>query len=225
MPHPSSTGRDSDDRLIERVAAGDPQAFALLFRLRHRQVHQFALHMTGLASLADDVAQDVFMVVMRDAARYEPGRAGVAAWLCGIARNCARQRLGRERHLLSLDETDGSRAVSTQADPLVDLTRAEGIERVRKAVLSLPVRYREVVVLCDLQEMSYADAAETLACAVGTVRSRLHRGRQLLAGKLSAIDLPTGTESESKRAAQPAKLGDSGRLGSCTKLRGSRSCA
>ena len=70
-------------------------------------------------------------------------------------------------------------------DPAADLTRAEGIDRVRKAVLTLPVRYREVVVLCDLQELSYAETADALGCAVGTVRSRLHRARALLAAKLS----------------------------------------
>ena len=72
------------------------------------------------------------------------------------------------------------------ADPLGDLTRAESIEALREAVLTLPVRYREAVVLCDLQEMTYADAAAAIGCAVGTVRSRLHRGRALLAVKLAA---------------------------------------
>ena len=72
------------------------------------------------------------------------------------------------------------------ADTLGDLTRAESIDALRQAVLTLPVRYREAVVLCDLQEMSYADAAVALGCAVGTVRSRLHRGRALLALKLAA---------------------------------------
>ena len=70
-------------------------------------------------------------------------------------------------------------------NPAADLVRAEGIDRVRKAVLTLPVRYREVVVLCDLQELSYAETADALGCAVGTVRSRLHRARALLAAKLS----------------------------------------
>ena len=88
------------------------------------------------------------MVVMREAARYEPGRSRVTAWLCGIARNCARQRLDRDRPFQPLDEEDDAcRDAALQPDPLGDLTRAEGIERVRKAVLNLPIRYREVVVL------------------------------------------------------------------------------
>jgi RNA polymerase sigma-70 factor (ECF subfamily) len=180
--------RDSDDDLIGRVARGDAQAFALLFRRRQGEVYRFALHMTGAPAAADDVTQDVFMVVMRTAARYQAGRSGVAAWLCGIARNCARQRIGRDRPFQPLDDVaeEAVEDVASPGTPLVDLTRAEGIAEVRRAVLTLPLRYREVVVLCDLQELSYADAADALGCAVGTVRSRLHRGRQLLAAKLSA---------------------------------------
>ena len=68
--------------------------------------------------------------------------------------------------------------------PLDDLSRTETVESVRRAVLSLPERYREVVVLCDLQEMNYVETAEVLGCAIGTVRSRLHRARGLLIEKL-----------------------------------------
>ena len=72
----------------------------------------------------------------------------------------------------------------TTDGPLDDLSRTETVESVRKAVLSLPERYREVVVLCDLQEMNYVEAAEVLGCAIGTVRSRLHRARAMLIEKL-----------------------------------------
>jgi RNA polymerase sigma-70 factor (ECF subfamily) len=71
------------------------------------------------------------------------------------------------------------------ADVLSDLTRAEAVENVRQAVLELPAVYREAVVMCDLQEMSYADAAEALRVPIGTVRSRVARGRAILAQKLS----------------------------------------
>jgi RNA polymerase sigma-70 factor (ECF subfamily) len=80
------------------------------------------------------------------------------------------------------------------------MTRAEGIARVRRAVLSLPVRYREVIVLCELQELTYAEAAQALGCAIGTVRSRLHRARALLAGKLSEQDEPRGVTPSPARS-------------------------
>jgi RNA polymerase sigma-70 factor, ECF subfamily len=175
----------SDDSLIAGIAAGQAEAFTALFRRQHPDIYRFALHMTGSPAMADDVTQDVFMVVMRDAARYQPGRSSVAAWLLGIARNCAYQRLDRARPYRSLDgPPEIANGLSVHPDPVGDLTRAELVARLRKAVLVLPVRYREVVVLCDLQELSYAEAAAVLGCAIGTVRSRLHRARGLLAARL-----------------------------------------
>jgi RNA polymerase sigma-70 factor (ECF subfamily) len=74
--------------------------------------------------------------------------------------------------------------LTSSGGPLDVIALTETIESVRKAVLALPERYREVVVLCDLQEMSYVETAEILGCAVGTVRSRLHRARTMLINKL-----------------------------------------
>jgi len=178
--------RTSDDTLIAAIAAGRPEALTALFRRRHADIYRFALHMSGAPALADDVTQDVFLIVMRDAPRYEAGRSSVTAWLRGIARNCVRQRLDRDSRLESLaatSEEDGALPV-VQPDPLGEMSRVERIAMLRRAVLALPVRYREVVVLCDLEELTYADAADVLACAIGTVRSRLHRGRALLVEKL-----------------------------------------
>ena len=109
--------------------------------------------------------------------------------MCGIAKNHLRQRLARDRRLepLAHDEEPATEAVAAEADALGELIRVEKVEVLRRAVLSLPFRYREVVVLCDLQELSYQGAADALTCAVGTVRSRLHRGRALLAVKLAAM--------------------------------------
>jgi RNA polymerase sigma-70 factor, ECF subfamily len=175
----------SDEALLARIASGDVEAVGPLFRRRQQNVFRFALHLTGSPAVADDVTQDVFMAVIRDAARFEPERAAVAAWLCGIARNFVRRRLGVTREVASIDDEafDGPIPAVTP-DPLMDLTSGEELEALRRAVLSLPLKYREVVVLCDLQEMTYEDAAATLACALGTVRSRLHRARALLTSKM-----------------------------------------
>jgi RNA polymerase sigma-70 factor, ECF subfamily len=181
--------RVPDDELLTRVAAGDAPAFTELFRRRQPDVFRFGVHMTGSASTADDVVQEVFLVVIRDAARYEAGRATVAAWLCGIARNCVRQRLDRDRRLTPVDFDDDRDPGSEPGGPmdqLAGLLRAERIDTLRRAVQTLPVTYREAVVLCDLQEMSYADAAAALGCPLGTVRSRLHRARAMLADRLTA---------------------------------------
>jgi RNA polymerase sigma-70 factor (ECF subfamily) len=181
--------RTSDDTLLAGIAAGRPDALTALFRRRHADIYRFALHMSGTPATADDVTQDVFLIVMRDAPRYEAGRSSVAAWLRGIARNCVRQRLDRDSRLESLaatPEDDGALPV-VQPDPLGDMSRVERIAMLRRAVLALPVRYREVVVLCDLEELTYAEAADALECAIGTVRSRLHRARAMLAIRLAAL--------------------------------------
>jgi RNA polymerase sigma-70 factor (ECF subfamily) len=182
----------SDDLLIAGIVEGRAEAFAALFRRRQRDVHRFVLHLTGSAAMADDVTQDVFVLVMREAARYQPGRSTVAAWLCGIARNCARQRLDRDRRLESLAGAGGPHDPVIEADPIGDLARAERVAILRRAVLALPLRYREVVVLCDLQELTYAEAADVLGCAIGTVRSRLHRARGLVAARVVALESRTG---------------------------------
>jgi RNA polymerase sigma-70 factor (ECF subfamily) len=175
-----------DDELVRRIAGRDAEALAAVFRRHYAVVYRFALHLTGAAALAEDVTQEVFLAMMRDAGRYEPGRSTVAAWLCGIARNLTRQRLAQDRRIVPLpdgEETEEQR-FDGGSHPLDALIHADRLEDLRRAVLSLPLAYREVVVLCDLQEFSYADTAAALGCAIGTVRSRLHRARGLLARKL-----------------------------------------
>ena len=182
------TDAATDEQLLARIGSRDTEALSVLFRRRQPDVYRVAMLMTGSAAAAEDVTQDVFLAVIHDASRFESGRASVTAWLCGIARNHARRRLERDRRLLPLPEQSEPLIgeVAMQADPLREMSNAEQIEILRRAVLALPVRYREVIVLCDLQELSYADAADALECSIGTVRSRLHRGRQLLTVKMHA---------------------------------------
>lgn len=120
-----------------------------------------------------------------------------------MARNHVLRRLRRERFYVSMEEdsqSDTTQNISrTTENPLDDLSRTETIESVRKAVLALPERYREVVVLCDLQEMSYLEAAEVLGCAVGTVRSRLHRARALLLEKMRPAEEEEADDVKSAR--------------------------
>ena len=183
----------SDDLLVAGIAARSAEAFTALFRRRQAEIYRFALHVTGSPALAEDVTQDAFVIVMRDAARYQPGRSTVSAWLCGIARNCARQRLDRDRRLEALTDDEGRSAI--ESDPLSELDRARRVAGLRRALMALPLRYREVIVLCDLQELSYAEAADVLECAIGTVRSRLHRARGLLAARVLALEPGRGPRS------------------------------
>jgi RNA polymerase sigma-70 factor (ECF subfamily) len=176
------------DDLIARIAAGDREAFGELYRRYRPDVYRFALHMCGARTVAEDVVQDVFVAVIAAAGRYRAGRSGALPWLLGIANNHVR-RWRHRRLLLPLPAAEAGDAdlVSAEMDPVGDLTRERHQAELQRALLALPARYREVIVLCDLQELSYDAAASGLGCAVGTVRSRLHRGRALLARALSDI--------------------------------------
>lgn len=186
----------TDAELLRLISDGDEEAFTMLYRRRQAGVYRFALHMSGSEAVAEDVVQEVFMVLMRDFNRYDPARGSLAAYLYGVARNLVLRLMQKDRALVSLPEEyeeDESWATlsaspASKADPLGDLTRLETVERVRQAVLALPQHYREAVVLCELHELSYAEAAQALGCAVGTVRSRLHRGRAMLIERLRKTD-------------------------------------
>jgi RNA polymerase sigma-70 factor (ECF subfamily) len=184
-----------DDELLRRMIAGDEDAFASLYRRRQGGLYRFALQMTGSSATAEDVTQEAFMTLIRDPKRFDADRGSVSAFLFGIARNHILRRMQVERAFVampegheeefatSLKKRAGSHPGATE-NPAEILTRSETIDRVREAVLTLPAVYREVVVLCDLQELSYEDVAAAIGCAIGTVRSRLHRARSLLVSKL-----------------------------------------
>src|SRR5262245_11287215 len=175
----------SDSDLMRRTAAGDRDAFETLYRTHQATVYRFARLMTGSTTVAEDIVQEVFLALMRDAARYDPARASLTTYLYGSARQHTRRRILRDRLFVRLDEdaSDLCHPVTT-ATAADDLIRERDVQQLRRAIVRLPARYREVIVLCDLQDVSYADAAQALGCALGTVRSRLHRARHLLADKL-----------------------------------------
>lgn len=180
--------QDSELHLLQRLRHGDEQAFLTLYRRLHPPIFRYALQMSGSQEVADDVIQEVFLALIRDTFGFDPDRGSLSSYLYGIARKLVFRHLERTRGGVAVDsdeEESGTPLLSREPDVLDDLTRRESIEAVRRAVLSLPPRYREVVVLCDLQEMDYAAVAETLDCAIGTIRSRLHRGRAMLLEKLS----------------------------------------
>jgi RNA polymerase sigma-70 factor (ECF subfamily) len=177
----------NDFELLRSMLAGDEEALSVLYRRRQGSIYRFALQMSGSKTIAEDVTQEVFLFLMRDGHLFDPAKGTVSAFLLGVARNYVLRRLRVEQNLAPLGDEFEDDAVphpSTEICPLNDLTRAETIESVRRAVLSLPSKYREVVVLCELQDISYGETAEILGCAIGTVRSRLHRARALLLAKL-----------------------------------------
>ena len=184
------TSPDSDEDLLLRLRRGDEQAFLILYHKLHPPIYRFARNMTGSVAVAEDVTQEVFLALLREDFGYVPDRGTLSGYLFGIARKLVLRHLERnhvvaEQEIRSLEAGRGERLrAAAFADPMVELLEREGLEELRRAVLSLPRRYREVVVLCDLEETDYAVAAQLLGCPVGTVRSRLHRARALLLEKL-----------------------------------------
>lgn len=187
MTNPSGS---NDAELFRQTLAGDEQAFTALYRRHQAFVYRFALLMSGSTTIAEEVVQEVFLALIRDGHRYEPARAPLSSYLGGIARNHVLRLLARERNFVPLiDDTDETDAAPPPQligsdDPFVNCARNETTRLLRQAVLALPARYREVVVLCDFQELSNADAALVLGCPPGTVNSRLHRGHTLLMKRL-----------------------------------------
>lgn len=179
---------ETDDELLSRLRRGDEAAFVALYRRRQGAIYRFAMHMSGSATAAEDITQEVFLALLRQECGFDPERGTLSGYLFGIARKLVLRNLERRRADVPIESQSDEAASPELAvidDPLVDLTRREGMEALRRAVMALPRRYREVVLLCDLEELDYADAAVVLQCPIGTVRSRLHRARALLFEKLN----------------------------------------
>jgi len=174
-----------DSALLEKARRGCAESFSTLYRNHSGRVYRFALEMCGNTPAAEEVTQEVFLALLREMDRFDPTRGNLLAYLLGTARNLTYRWLRREQPFLPL-ELDDDVLPSSQplaASPLAELTRREALEGLHRAIASLPPAYREVVVLCDLEELDYAQAAQTIGCAIGTVRSRLHRARALLTEK------------------------------------------
>ncbi|MGA3175870.1 MAG: sigma-70 family RNA polymerase sigma factor [Candidatus Acidiferrum sp.] len=184
--------QERDDVLLRRSAKGDERAFTELYRRHQAPLYRFALRMSGNVWAAEEIVQEVFMTLIREPKKFDPERGALRSFLYGITRNRVMKHLERApRELLheELDEdTVGQRGLGFEAlTPAEWAEVRERREQVRAAVLKLPVEFREAVVLCGLEELSYEEAARLLDCPVGTIRSRLHRGRALLLVKLEML--------------------------------------
>jgi RNA polymerase sigma-70 factor, ECF subfamily len=205
----SVTATITDEELLRRMTTGEAEAFEQLYDRRQANVYQFALRMSGSPTLAEDITQDVFIELLRGAQQFDPTRGTVAGYLYGMTRHRVLRRLQRERTFVSMAEEEGEDAARelderliTNYDPLDQFARGQMIEAVRQAILSLPVHYREVAVLCNLHELSYEQAAQVIGCPVGTVRSRLNRARAMLVDKLRLLQ---ETDAAPERAARAGR--------------------
>ena len=145
--------------------------------------------MSGSETLADDITQETFLVLVRGVLTYDAGQARFSTYLYGMVRHLATRRRRGEGRFVILSGGNAERGLPnkpTIEEAMVEAAlRRSTIVLVRRALLTLPKSYREAVVLCDLHDRDYAAAAARLGCAIGTVRSRVHRGRELLRRKLT----------------------------------------
>jgi len=150
-----------------------------------RKIYNFAYRLTGNRADASDLAQDVLIRVNRGLAGYQPG--SFEGWLWRITRNAFLDDIRRQKRRPTTPLPEEPDRMRTAAAPAADVALAQirlG-EDVQDALLALPYEFREAVVLCDVVGLSYDEIAETAMVPVGTVRSRIHRGRRLLRDRLS----------------------------------------
>jgi RNA polymerase sigma-70 factor (ECF subfamily) len=183
----TESDRESEDlrdaALLVAIAAGTEQAFVDLYARRQADVFRFAFAMARSRSVAQDVTQEVFLNVLENAARFDAAKGSARGWLFGCARHVILDRLRLERRW-----TDDVPELAVEHEGDAQLLAQQRVTRLHAALARLPVEYREVLVFCDLEEWTYAATAAVLDCPIGTVRSRLHRGRALLATWLLAAE-------------------------------------
>lgn len=174
---------EDDGKLLQLMIAGEERGFVALYRKYQSQVYRFSLQISGVRHVAEEVTQETFLALIRAPHKYRSDRGPVPLYLFGIARNLVWKSVRRERFFGAIDD-DQKVPETCPQDLAGDLVRKERATWVRYAVLSLPRKYREVIVLCALQELSYEQAATVIGSSIGTIRSRMHRAKQLLLRKL-----------------------------------------
>lgn len=175
-----------DGALMARVKQGDEQAFADLMERYKNPLVNYLTQMTRSRERAEDLAQDAFVRVYRSAGRYRE-RGQFQAYLFRIATNQLRseeRRAARWRGLLP-SFTAEQRSRTTGPSPQSTALGTEAASAVTRAIRRLPLHYRAPVVLREIEGWPYARVAEALGCREGTVKSRVHRGKDLLRADLS----------------------------------------
>jgi RNA polymerase sigma-70 factor (ECF subfamily) len=174
--------------LLAKMKQGDEQAFVALYRRHKDAVYRFALLCTGSSASAAEVTQETFLHFMTRTEQFDPARGTIAAWLCGVARNLSRKEHGREDATDPAELADDTAPAAGHVDhdtPLERILRNETAEQVRQCVAAIAPHYRDVLILCELSDLSYAEAAHVCGIDIGTVRSRLSRARAQLAERLA----------------------------------------
>jgi RNA polymerase sigma-70 factor, ECF subfamily len=178
---------NNESELLKLAAKGNEAAFLELYQRHQGPIFRFALHMSGQVETAEEIVQDVFLSLLTNMRRalhsstangFMAANGSLQGYLIGTARNMCRGRMRQAPRWVEAEP-------ATLGGELFEaLSKEQELRDLRAAILSLPPNYREVVALCDLEGMDYLQAASHLGCPLGTVRSRLHRARAILAAKM-----------------------------------------
>lgn len=179
---PGAAARDDDAALLARVANGDADALALLYRRESGSVYRYALALAGDEAAALDAVQEAFAALLHGAQGFQPGRGSLRAYLAGMARHQLLNQWRDARRHVPLDEADDEVA-GPGSDSRLDDSQQQ--DRLWAAIRRLSWPQREALVLVDLQERSYDDAAAIAGISADVLRTRLHRARQRLADLLA----------------------------------------
>lgn len=211
---PGDAGPD-DGELVRRVRSGEVSAFETLVRRYERRVYSLAMRYTGDREDARDLTQEAFVRAFR-ALRSFRGDASFSTWLHRIAVNVCLDELRRRRtrphtrldEPLATDDGEAERQLAgDDPGPQQRLEQKELGETIRREIAALPAEYATVVILRDLQDLSYEEIAQVLGISLGTVKSRLHRGRAALRARFEALELFPSTRVDKDQRQQPERGG------------------
>jgi RNA polymerase sigma-70 factor (ECF subfamily) len=182
---------NDDIECMARLAAGDANALRELYQRHGRALLRFSSAMCRSRQAAEDMVHDTFVALLRDPNHFDPALGNVFGYLCGVLRHRVSRHFRNERRWVALDTDDDASPAHAGEDhgPAEEIARSEITAAFRRAMLELPLPHREVISLCDLEELPYTTVAAILCCPVGTVRSRLHRARALLTIRLASLEL------------------------------------
>ncbi len=173
---------DRDREIVERVLGGETEAFEELVERWHKPLISLAYRFCQDRARAEDMAQDAFLHLYQRLERWERRELPFSSWMFTVAANLYRSQLRRRGPVLTeLGEQAEQRLAAPEQPGLAEEERAE---LVRRAVATLPPKYRDVLVLFYFHEKSVTETAATLSVREGTIKARLHRGRALLEKKL-----------------------------------------
>ncbi|MEW9835535.1 sigma-70 family RNA polymerase sigma factor [Mesorhizobium marinum] len=186
----TAPGHQSDHELVARVARGDRAAVRLLFTRHHARVYRFVARQTGSEMMADDIANEVFLEVWRQASAFE-GRSEVSTWLLGIARFKALSALRKKKEEW-LDDADAAAIPDSADTPEVAVMKDDKASALRRMVNALPEEHRSVIDLAYYHAKSVAEVAEILSIPVATVKTRMFYARKKLGEALQAAGFERG---------------------------------